>query len=100
MRRELKATIIASGGEGVVRKAVRMSVMERGVPWTSVRPCCPVIEDGERMRAVTVWFLERAFWIMSCPVRPEPPRMRICIWREGGDEVNVRLRIEKSEKIG
>lgn len=83
LRRELKATIMASGGEGVARKAVRISVVERGVPWTRVRPGWAGIEDGERTRAVTVCFLFRASWMMSCPVRPEPPRMRICISRGG-----------------
>lgn len=64
---ELSAFVMATG-----------SVME---PVRMVRFSCGTREVGVRTRAVMVWFLERAWVIIWRPVRPLPPRMRMCILR-------------------
>lgn len=62
-------------------KAASMSASFIGVPLTTVtlEGSGLVKVDGFRTRAVTVWPLLKAEAIASWPVRPEAPRMRICI---------------------
>jgi hypothetical protein len=78
-RREARATIIVVGRVGVHRIAFSMSEAFVGVPWTIVRCGEGDSEDVLRTSAIPVWPCERASSRISLPVRPEAPRIRICI---------------------
>ena len=79
VRLEARATMMAAGGGS---KAARTSEAEEGEPVVMVRPGVGVGEEEERTRAVMVCERESASAIMSWPVRPEPPIMRMCILKE------------------
>jgi len=78
LRTEARATITALGGKGEEVIACSMAVIVSG-PSMIVKPEVDVREDEERTSAVTVWPLVRASDVISLPVRPLPPMMRICI---------------------
>lgn len=79
VRRRPSAVIIAWGRVGF-RSASSTDACEVGVPLTIVRPGCERSKpDGLRMRAVTVWPLERAARMVSLPLRPDAPVMKRCI---------------------
>ncbi len=80
-RSEASAMMTASGLRGELMMALERSEADVGVPETIWR----LDEKEEReagflTRAVTVWFALRADSMMCFPVRPEPPRMRRCIF--------------------